>query len=150
MVARRGRAVADRFGLARRFELTLQVGNAYAPETRLAIARIEAAVASVVGVRRVTGPTRLLSLRVDDVGRITTLPLFAAASSPIDLTVQSQLARRADALGWFVSPDGSVVRLLIDVDDDPPPQEALGAAVASSGLSVLAGGIPLRAVWPEP
>lgn len=193
MVARRGRAVAERFGLARRFELTLQVGNAYAGETRLAIARIEAAVAAVVGVRRVIGPARLLAVRVDDVGRVTTAPLYTAppaaalslappsspsassvspwpslsmlpgasagasaspgptkASLPADLTVQSQLARRADALGWFVSSDGSVVRLLIDVDDGPPPAGALEAAVASSGLNVLAAGIPVRAVWPEP
>jgi len=112
-------------------------------------------VAALPGVRRVIGPSRLLSLRTDATGRVSVAPLFGAppaltavGAAPFDL--QNELDRRADASGWFLEPDGSAVRLLVDVDDRPPAAAALEAAVVSAGLKTTGGAIPHAAVWPDP
>src|SRR5207247_2947251 len=62
LAATRGRAVAERFALGRRYELTFGVANAFAAENRAAIARLEEALAATPGVRRVAGPARLLAV----------------------------------------------------------------------------------------
>ena len=150
-----GAGVAERFHLARRFELTLQVANALGAESRGTMARVEASVAALPGVRRVIGPSRLLSLRTDATGRVSAAPLFSTPAAPpavgaASFDLQNELDRRADATGWFVEPDGSAIRLLVDVDERPPGAVAVEAAVASAGLKTTGGEIPRAAVWPDP
>ncbi len=147
----RGRDVALRFGLARRFELTLRVNNAFAAQNRQSIGRAETLIAAIPGVRQVVGPAGLLALTVDTVGRPSAGPLLAGGpDDDASETVRQRLMRRSDAIGWFVSRDGTEIRVLVDADDLVSVHGAIEAAVASSGLVLLSGGIPAAPLWPEP
>lgn len=147
----RGRVAADRFGLGRRFELSLQVNNAFAAQNRRAIGRAETAIAALPGVRRVIGPAGLLEITVDESGRALAAPaLGGGPGDEASEAVRQRLMRRSDAIGWFVSRDGTELRLLVDTDDLESHRAAIEAAAASSGLVLLSGGIPAYPLWPEP
>jgi hypothetical protein len=147
---RRGAAVAERFELARRFELTLGISNAFTEQNRAAMARVESRVAAVPGVRQVIGPARLQAITVDGAGRVTMSPLTSRALGGGPAAFEGQLLLRADAAGWFISPDGSQLRLLVDTADLPKVRWPIEAAVASSGLVLLEGTIPAAPLWPDP
>jgi hypothetical protein len=152
---RRGREVGLRFDLARRFDLVLQVNNAFSAKNREAIAVVAARISNLPGVRRVIGPAGLLALRVDAGGRVSAAPLLATSAD--DGTdddaaemVRQRLIRRSDAVGWFISRDGTELHLLIDTEDFPAIQGAVETAVASSGLVLLGGVAPATPLWPLP
>jgi hypothetical protein len=147
----RGRDVAWRFGLVRRFELTLQVNNAFAGQNRQAIGRAEASIAAIPGVRQVIGPAGLLALTVGPAGQSTVAPLLAGGpDDDASEAVRQRLMRRSDAIGWFVSRDGTQIRVLVDSEDLSSIHGAIESAVAASGLVLLSGGIPAVPLWPEP
>jgi len=147
----RGRVAAERFGLGRRFELSLQVNNAFAAQNRRAIGRAETAIAALPGVRRVIGPAGLLEITLDEAGRALAAPaLGGGPGDEASEAVRQRLMRRSDAIGWFVSRDGTELRLLVDTDDLESQRAAIEAAAASSGLVLLSGGIPAYPLWPEP
>ncbi len=147
----RGREVAARFGLGRRFELTLQVNNAFAAQNRLGIARAEALIAQIPGVRRVIGPSGLLAVTFDRNGHPATGPLLGGlANENANEVVRQRLIRRSDAIGWFVSRDGTEIRLLVETDDWTSARGPIEAAAAASGLVLLNGSIPAWPLWPEP
>lgn len=147
----RGQEVALRFNLGRRFELTLQVNNAFAAQNRRAIARAEALIAAIPGVRRVTGPSALLTINLDARERASAAPLLAGGpSEEANEAVRQRLIRRSDAIGWFVSREGTEIRLLIDTDDLASIQGAIETTAASSGLVLLSGVAPASPLWPEP
>ncbi|MEO5768805.1 MAG: hypothetical protein ABIS92_10680, partial [Polyangia bacterium] len=151
VAAVRGRQVAMRFDLGRRFELTLQVNNAFAAQNRRAIARAEAEIAAIPGVRRVIGPSGLLTVAVDASGRATSAPLLAGGpGEAASERVRQRLIRRSDAIGWFFSRAGTEIRLLVDTDDLPAVQSAIETTAASSGLVLLSGVAPAAPLWPEP
>jgi len=170
---RRGWAVADRFELSHRFILTLDVANAFSAQNQAAISRAEARVANIPGVRRVIGPGRLLAFSVDRAGAVTAAPLRgrgdlgpparagqrlrADAAARAEAAVKAEAAEterrlgaRADATGWFVSNDGSSVRLLIDTADPAGVHGPIEAAVAGSGLVLLEGKVDSAPLWPDP
>ncbi|MBC8132198.1 MAG: hypothetical protein H7X95_04390, partial [Deltaproteobacteria bacterium] len=147
----RGRTVAMRYGLGRRFQLTLQVNNVFAAQNRQAIARAESLIGAIPGVRRVIGPSGLLAINVDARGRASSVPLLAGGpAEDASEIVRQRLIRRSDAIGWFISRDGTEVRLLIDTDDLPSIQTAIESTAASSGLVLLSGVAPASPLWPEP
>ena len=83
--------------------------------------------------------------------------LERGGSESDDEAVRQRVVRRADALGWFLAPDGSRVRFLIDVDPNLVARGAVRVpierAIASSGLQLLfASGVHAGgdALWPEP
>ena len=171
---RRGWAVAERFELAHRFVLTLDVANAFSAQNQAGIARAEARVAAIPGVRRAMGPARLLGFSVDAAGRIATAPMRARgnlagpaarakAPMPADVAARAEaavraeaaeterrLGARADATGWFISADGSTMRLLIDTADPSAVHAPIEAAVAGSGLVLLDGKVGVAPLWPDP
>lgn len=170
---RRGWAVAERFSLARRFVLTLDVANAFSAQNQAAMARAEARVAAVPGVRQVIGPARLLTFTIDGAARVTAAPLRAhepvAPAVRADTTMRADavaraevaikaqaaeterlLGARADATGWFISSDGSAVRILIDTADPAGVHGRVEAAVAGSGLVLLDGKVGSSPLWPDP
>lgn len=150
---RRGEAVAARFELGRRFMLTLDVANAFSAQNQAAIARAEARIAAIPGVRQVIGPARLLGFTVDGAGQVTAT-LLRARGAAGDQAGQAELVRRlgarADATGWFISADGSVVRLLIDTAEPARVQGPIEATVADSGLVLLEGKVDRAPLWPDP
>lgn len=147
----RGREVAARFDLGRRFELSLQVNNAFAAQNRVGIARAESLISAIPGVRKVIGPAGLLALSVDAAGRASSGPLLAGGpGDDASEAVRQRLVRRSDAVGWFISRDGTEIRLLVDTDDFPSVRSAIETAAASSGLVLLSGGVPAQPLWPEP
>ncbi|MES1206241.1 MAG: hypothetical protein ABUS79_09920 [Pseudomonadota bacterium] len=149
--AERGRAVASRFDLAGRFEFTFQVNNAFTAQNRRAIATAERRIAAIAGVRKVTGPAGLLAIAVDAAGRLSAGPMLAGgADAEAGETVRQRLIRRSDAIGWFISRDGTQIRLLIDGDGVLAARGAIESAVASSGLVLLSGGAPAEPLWPDP
>ena len=161
---RRGWAVAERFELTQRFVLTLDVANAFSAQNQAAIARAEARIAAIPGVRHVIGPARLLDFTVDAAGRVTAAPMRARAAEEqaqagerTDAAVRAEAAEterrldaRADATGWFISTDGAVVRLLIDTADLSRVRGPIEAAVAGSGLVLLEGKVGTAPLWPDP
>ncbi len=151
VAAQRGREVALRFDLGARFELALQVNNAFTAQNRQAMARAEARIAAIPGVRKVVGPGGLLALGVDGAGRVWSGPLLAGGSDDdANELARQRLIRRSDAIGWFLSRDGTEIRLLIDADNLPQVRGAIEAAAASSGLVLLSGGVPATPLWPRP
>jgi hypothetical protein len=148
--ATRGAAAMERFGLGGRYELTFQVANAFSAPARAAIARVEASLAALPGVKRVAGPAGLLKLAVDRSGRVSSTPLFPSARAEGARLLQSRLNERQDAVGWFVSSDGTAIRLLIDTDDIAALRAPVRGAVESAGLPLLDGEISERALWPDP
>jgi hypothetical protein len=146
---RRGREVAERFELGRRFELTLAVSNAFSDQNRAAVARLESALAALPGVRQVIGPARLQAFTADGAGQVTARPLDARGPRGA-ADFEHRLSLRPDAAGWFVSPDGAVIRLLLDTDDVEKLRPRIEATVASSGLVLLEGTIPAAPLWPDP
>lgn len=145
---RRGAAVAERFELGRRFVLELEVANAFSAQNQAAIPRAEARVAAVPGVRQVIGPAGLSSFTVDHAGHVAVAPLRAGAAGEPELA--RRLAARADATGWFVAPDGSTLRMLIDTAAPARVHGPVEAAVASSGLVLLNGAVASAPLWPNP
>lgn len=141
----------SRFELARRHELVLQVNDVFSAGNRAALGRTEARIAAIPGVRSVVGPAGLLALSRDRHGSVSASPLFGAATADQDSEgARQRLARRSDAVGWFVDPDGARVRLLVDVDDPVGVRGAIESAVASSGLVLTSGTVALRPLWPDP
>ncbi|HEX2660927.1 MAG TPA: hypothetical protein VHU40_21745, partial [Polyangia bacterium] len=147
---RRGADAIARFGLANRYQLTFEVANAYSAETRAAVARVEQRLASVPGVRRVWGPSRLLDLGVDGHGRVQAQLLFSGERADDTAWLQGRLDDRQDAVGWFVSSDGGAIRLLVDTDDPTVLRAPLRASVDEAELPLLGGEVALQALWPDP
>src|SRR6185503_14386062 len=133
-------------------ELTLQVNNAFTAQNRRAIARTQGLIAAIPGVRGVVGPAGLLALSTDEGGHVVAAgPLLGGGPDEAAAeAVRQRLIRRADAIGWFISRDGTEVRLQIEADDFPAIQGAVASAAASSGLVLLSGGAPAVALWPVP
>jgi hypothetical protein len=105
----------------------------------------------IPGVRKVVGPAGLLALAVDAGGRASSGPLLAGGPSDEDSeVVRQRLVRRSDAVGWFISRDGTEIRLLVDTDDFPSVRGPIETAAASSGLVLLSGGVPAQPLWPDP
>jgi hypothetical protein len=154
----RGREVAARFDQESLFEISVEVNNAFALGNRRAIAVAEEELRRIPGVRRVFGPARLADLAVDGHGRVSVRRVLERGGSEgDDEAVRQRVVRRADALGWFLAPDGSRVRFLIDVDPNLVARGAVRVpverAIASSGLQLLyASGVRAGgdALWPEP
>ena len=120
------------------WEISVEVNNAFSIENRRAIAVAEERLRRVPGVRRVFGPARLADLSVDAGGKVSVRPVLnRGLGESEDEAARQRVVRRADALGWFLSPDGSRVRFLIDADDLGPLHAPLGQAIASSGLQLL-------------
>ena len=125
----RGREVAARFDQESLFEISVEVNNAFALDNRRAIAVAEEELRRIPGVRRVFGPAQLADLAVDGRGRVSVRRVLERGGSEgDDEAVRQRVVRRADALGWFLAPDGSRVRFLIDVD---PNLVARGAVARS-------------------
>jgi hypothetical protein len=150
----RGRQVASRFDHASLWEISVEVNNAFSIENRRAITVAEEELRRVPGVRRVFGPARLADLSVDAAGKVSVRPVLnRGPGESEDEAARQRIVRRADALGWFMSPDGSRVRFLVDADDLGTLRAPLGQAIASSGLELLhADGAHLegQALWPDP
>jgi hypothetical protein len=154
----RGREVAARFDQESLVEISVEVNNAFALDNRRAIAVAEEELRRIPGVRRVFGPAQLTDLTVDGRGRVSVRRVLERGGSEAeDEAVRQRLVRRADALGWFLAPDGSRVRFLIDADPNLISRGALHIpierAMASSGLQLLyASGVHAGgdALWPEP
>jgi hypothetical protein len=148
--------VATRFDQESLFEISVEVNNAFSADNRRAIAVAEEELRRVPGVRRVFGPSRLVDLAMDEAGRISARPVLQRGSGEgegEDEAARRRVVRRADALGWFLSPDGSRVRFLVDTDDPGALRQPLEQAIASSGLQLLhAAGAHLggEALWPDP
>jgi hypothetical protein len=154
----RGREVAARFDQESLFEISVEVNNAFALDNRRAIAVAEEELRRIPGVRRVFGPAQLTDLTVDGRGRVSVRRVLERGGSEADdEAVRQRVVRRADALGWFLAPDGSRVRFLIDADPNLVARGALRIpierAMASSGLQLLyASGVHAGgdAFWPDP
>jgi hypothetical protein len=179
-LARRGGEISERFGLERRWLVSVQVNDAASPVNRAAIARAERELAELPGVRAVVGPTSLLSFGLGADGRLVTeallpapLPAEGGISPPPsevvpaatavpgtstatvtvtdgpDEAARRRLERRPDAAGWFMSRDGTEVRLLVEMDDASTARDHLAGVgqaferiLLQSG-AVLLGGAPV-------
>jgi hypothetical protein len=200
-LAVRGREAAQRFGLERLWQISMQVNDAFSATNREAIARVEREMARLPGVRAVAGPAGLLSFALDPQGQLEAEPLLpvpesrpapssppptsmstsmsapaptpapasvspappapaltpppapapasppaAVAADESDEALRRRIERRLDAAGWFLSRDGTEIRLLLELDrpvqDLGPLQERIDRIVGTSGL-VLLGGPPL-------
>jgi hypothetical protein len=151
----RGREVARRFDLLNLAEVTVEVDNAFSAGNREALATAEQRLAEVPGVRRVFGPARLLELTVDGSGKANARPILSRGTSESDgEAARQRVVRRPDALGWFVSADGRLVRFLIDTGDFFRVRGAVSTALAASGLGQVlppvGDGLGARALWPDP
>jgi hypothetical protein len=150
----RGRQVATRFDQESLFEISVEVNNAFSLDNRRAIGVVEEELRRVPGVRRVFGPAALIDLAVDGAGRLSARTILDRGSGEgEDEAARQRVVRRADALGWFLSADGSRVRLLIDADDPGRLRAPFERAIASSGLQLLhAAGAHVggEALWPNP
>ncbi|HSZ82667.1 MAG TPA: hypothetical protein VLA14_10310 [Polyangia bacterium] len=151
----RGREVARRFGLLQLIELTVEVDNAYSAANRAALASAEQRLAEIPGVRRVFGPARLLDISVDASGKASARAVLSRGSNESDgEEARQRVVRRADALGWFVSANGRVVRFFVDTGDLARVRGACAAALAASGLGLVAAtagdGLAARTLWPDP
>jgi hypothetical protein len=155
----RGREVATRFDQESLFEISVEVNNAFSLDNRRAIAVAQEELRRVPGVRRVYGPAELADLAVDGAGRISARRVLErGASEGDDEAARQRVVRRADALGWFLAPDGSRVRFLVDAGADAARGDLavradLERAIASSGLQLLhAAGVHTggEALWPAP
>jgi hypothetical protein len=204
-LARRGGEISERFGLERRWLLSVQVNDAASPVNRVAIARAERELAELPGVRAVLGPSSLLAFGVGGGGLVVAEALLPAlahpdsaaglgggppqsavpAPTPVtgssdagtadtgtstastaaaaaadtdtdtdtdtdapDEATRRRLERRPDAAGWFMSRDGTEVRLLVEMDDPSTArshlagvEQALERILLDSGV-VLLGGPP--------
>jgi hypothetical protein len=151
----RGREVARRFDLLNLTEVTVEVDNAFSAANREALATAEQRLAEAPGIRRVFGPARLLELTVDGTGKASARPVLSRGTSESDgEAARQRVVRRPDALGWYLSADGRLVRFLIDTGDFAHVRGAVGAALAASGLGLVqppvGDGLAARALWPDP
>jgi hypothetical protein len=151
----RGREVAERFDLLHLVEVTVAVDDAYSATNREALAAAEQRLAAVPGVRHVYGPSRLLDLALDASGRATARRVLARGASESDgEEARQRVVRRADALGWFLSPNGREVRFFVDVDDFARARAGIAQALASSGLGLVppssGDGLRARPLFPDP
>ena len=155
--------IAARFGLENTFEVSFQVNNAFSAENRRAIARAEALMVRIPGVRRVAGPSGLLMLSVGLTGKANSAPLLVADGPPTvpvsqaafaeaqEEVLRQRIERRPDAAGWFVSRDGTEIRFVLNAAlDESAVGNAVEAAVAASGLTRLSGSAAPMRVWPKP
>jgi hypothetical protein len=151
----RGREVAERFDLLHLVEVTVEVDDAYSATNREALAAAEQRLAAVPGVRRVYGPSRLLDLSLDASGRATARRVLARGTSETDNEeARQRIVRRADALGWFLAPNGREVRFFVDVDDFRRARAGIAQALAASGLGLVpptsGDGLRARPLFPDP
>ena len=151
----RGRQVARRFDLIHLVELTIEVDNAFSAANREALGAAERRLAAVPGVRRVYGPSRLLEVSLDASGKASARSVLARGTNESDgEEARQRIVRRADALGWFLSPDGRDVRFFVEVDDLGRARRALGEALATSGLGLVptasGDGVTARPLFPDP
>jgi hypothetical protein len=152
-----GQAVAGRFQLAGLVEVTVEVDNAFSATNRAALATVEQRLATLPGVRRVVGPAALLDVRVDASGRPTARSVFARGTSESDgEAVRQRVVRRADALGWFVSANGRLVRFYVDSENPARLRGQLAdiaESLRTSGLALapatVGDGIGLRGLMPD-
>jgi hypothetical protein len=150
----RGREAAQRFGLLRLTELTVEVDDAFSAVNREALSAAEQRLAEIPGVRRVFGPARLLEIAVDGSGKVAARAVLSRGTSESDgEEARQRVVRRADALGWFVSANGRVVRFFVDTDDVARLWRESAAALTTSGLGLVPGaageGIGARPLWPD-
>jgi hypothetical protein len=151
----RGREAAARFDLLPLTEVTVEVDNAFGPASREGLAAAERRLAEVPGVRRVIGPAQLLEAAVDAAGRAHVRPMLARGGSDGDgEAARQRIVRRADALGWFLSANGRLVRFLVDTADFARARPGVEAALVASGMSLerppAGGGVEGRPLWPDP
>jgi hypothetical protein len=154
-----GHAVAGRFQLAGLVELTVEVDNAFSATNRAALATVEQRLAALPGVRRVLGPAALLDVRVDASGKPGARSVFARGTSESDgEAVRQRVVRRADALGWFVSANGRLVRFYVDAEDPARLRAQIASgeieeALRTAGLALspapVDDGLGLRALLPD-
>ncbi|MDB4979570.1 MAG: hypothetical protein JWM82_322, partial [Myxococcales bacterium] len=154
---RRGREVANNFGLLNLVELTLEVDNVYSDANRAALAEVERRLAEVPGVRRVFGPAGLLDVAVDGDGRPTARALLSRSGGEVEgEEARTRVARRADALGWFLGGNGRFARVFVDLGggDVAAARPGLAEALRASGLGLVpevgADAFSARALWPDP
>jgi hypothetical protein len=157
----RGREVGNRFDLLSAWEVTLPVDNAFSAENRRALAALEKRLGLLPGVRKVVGPSALLDVSVSDRrgGAITASLALArggAGAGPAaesdNEAVRQRIVRRADALGWFLSTDGRVARVLVYTDDIDRVRRDVEAAVGAAGVKLSYAGVPIRVapLWADP
>jgi hypothetical protein len=148
----RGRQVARRFDQESLWEISVEVNDAFALDNRRAIGVAEEELRRIPGIRRVFGPAQLADVMVDADGRISARAVLDRGPGEGEASRQ-RVVRRDDALGWFLAPDGSRVRFLIDADDLAAARRSLERAIASSGVEILhAAGAHVggEALWPDP
>ena len=151
----RGRQVARRFGLDDLVEVSVEVDNAFSAANREALAAAEDRLAAVPGVRRVFGPARLLDISVDGAGKPSAHAVLARGASESEgEAARQRVVRRADALGWFMSANGRVVRFVGATDDVARVRPQLAAALGASGLGLVPAptgdGLGVRPLMPDP
>jgi hypothetical protein len=139
----RGREVGNRFDLLSAWEVVLPLDNAFSAENRRALAALEQRLGAVAGIRKVVGPATLLDVAVDVAGKVSSPPVLArgvdggGVSPETDSeAVRQRVVRRADALGWFLSADGRVARVLIYTDDIDGVRHGIDTAVTGAGLKL--------------
>jgi hypothetical protein len=154
---RRGREVARDFGLLNLVELTVEVDNVFTDANRAALAEAERRLADVPGVRRVVGPAALLDLAVDADGKPSARRLLSRGGGEVEgEEARGLLARRADALGWFLGANGRFAHLFVDLggQEVAAARPALAEALKESGLGLVLEAGPdafsARALWPDP
>jgi hypothetical protein len=155
----RGREVGNRFDLLSAWEVVLPLDNAFSAENRRALAALEQRLGAVAGIRKVVGPATLLDVAVDGAGNVSSPPVLARAvdgggvSPETDSeAVRQRVVRRADALGWFLSADGRVARVLIYTDDIDGSRHGIDTAVTGAGLKLSYPGVSIAEapLWPDP
>lgn len=155
----RGREVGNRFDLLAAWEIVLPVDNAFSAENRRALAELEQRLAAVAGVRSVTGPSGLLDVSVNAAGQVSATPILArgtegggASDETESEAIRQRIVRRADALGWFLSADGRVARVLVHTDDIDRARPGLAQAITASGVRLSYAGVAARQapLWPDP
>jgi hypothetical protein len=105
-------------------------------------------------VRAVYGPSALLDISVDGVGKTRARPVLARGASESEgEAARQRVVRRADALGWFVSENGRRARFLVDTDDWRRVAPGVTTALVSSGLGLASESetpYEVRPLWPDP
>jgi hypothetical protein len=155
----RGREVGNRFDLLAAWEVTLPLDNAYSADNRRALTALEQRLRAVPAIRKVIGPATLLDVAVDAAGNVSAVPVHARGADGGGVSpetdseaVRQRVVRRADALGWFLSPDGRVARVLIYTDDIDGVRPGIDRAVTGAGLKLSYPGVSFgqAPLWPDP
>ena len=147
----RNREAVLRYGLGRLLEISIEVNNAFSAQNRAAIGRAAARLAALPGVRGVSAPSGLLTLGIGSRGTVTSEPLLSGGGDDDAAErVRQRLNQRADAVGWFISRDGTHLRFLIDADESEALRARLQSALVSSGLVLMDGRVGISPLWPDP